>query len=230
VKQYNQFCSVARALDVIGDRWALLVVRELLLGPRRFTDLADGLPGIGTNVLATRLRELEAHGIIARRQLLPPTPAALYELTEDGEALRSVLHEVSRWGMRRLAPRQPEDVVRAEWFVLALAGSLDAGMLTAGQSFALLIDGKPFTLSVTTDRVAPTAGAPSTSEATIIATLPALFELASGADSLAALSKNGAITVTGDRSAARRLLEAAERLRWAQPKAVPRPRRAEHRL
>ena len=78
MKSYRQFCSVARALDVVGDRWALLVVRELLLGPRRYSDLLDGLPGVGTNVLATRLRELEEAGIVTRRRLPAPTAVTVY--------------------------------------------------------------------------------------------------------------------------------------------------------
>jgi DNA-binding HxlR family transcriptional regulator len=229
VKQYHQFCSVARALDVIGDRWALLVVRELLLGPRRFTDLADGLPGIGTNVLATRLRELEAHGIIARRQLPPPTPAALYQLTDDGEGLRPVLHELARWGLRRLAPRQPSDSVRAEWFVLALAGSLDAGTLTAGHRYALVIDDKTFTLAVHDDHVSARAGPPPAVDATIVAPLSALFRLASGGEPLASVRKDGAVTLSGDRAAGRRLLEAAGRARWASSRTDVRHPPAEAR-
>ena len=87
MKTYGEFCGVARALDVVGDRWALLVVRELLLGPRRYTDLLEGLPGIGTNVLSTRLRELEHAGVIERTQVPAPTPAVLYRLTDDGRDL-----------------------------------------------------------------------------------------------------------------------------------------------
>ena len=95
VKSYRQFCSVAKALDVVGDRWALLVVRELLLGPRRYTDLLEGLPGIGTNVLSIRLRELRAAGIVTRRRLPAPAPATVYELTDDGLELRTVLQALA---------------------------------------------------------------------------------------------------------------------------------------
>jgi DNA-binding HxlR family transcriptional regulator len=82
VKHYGQFCSVARALDLLGDRWAMLVARELLLGPKRYTDLLDGLPGVGTNVLAVRLRELEEAGIIAREKL--PPPCRLHRVRANG--------------------------------------------------------------------------------------------------------------------------------------------------
>src|SRR5258708_28738500 len=115
MKTYGEFCTVARSLDVVGDRWALLVVRELFLGPRRFTDLVDGLPGVGTNVLSTRLRELEAGGIIERTRVPSPTPALLYELTEDGRDLKPVLDAYARWGARRLAPAASDDVVKPQW-------------------------------------------------------------------------------------------------------------------
>src|SRR5882724_4734738 len=119
MKTYGEFCSVARSLDVVGDRWALLVVRELLLGPRRFTDLIDGLPGVGTNVLSTRLRDLEAEGIIERTRVPSPTPAVLYELTDEGRDLKPVLDALGRWGARRLARVGADDVVRPQWFVLS---------------------------------------------------------------------------------------------------------------
>jgi DNA-binding HxlR family transcriptional regulator len=100
VKEYGQFCSVARALDVLGDRWAMLVVRELLLGPKRYTDLLEGLPGVGTNMLVVRLRELEEAGIITREKLPPPAASTVYVLTDDGVALRPVVDELARWGLR----------------------------------------------------------------------------------------------------------------------------------
>ena len=91
-KRYDQYCPMAHALSLVGERWALLVVRELLKGPRRYTDLAAGLPGIGTNVLATRLRELEEAGVVQRRKLPPPAASTVYELTEYGAGLEEVLH------------------------------------------------------------------------------------------------------------------------------------------
>src|SRR5215218_3737751 len=101
-KQFKQYCPLAHALGLVGERWALLVVRELLFGPRRYTDLLEGLPGIGTNVLAARLRELEAGGIVERRRLPPPAPATVYEVTDRGRALRPVLDELARWGLADL--------------------------------------------------------------------------------------------------------------------------------
>ena len=97
-RRYGQFCPLAKALDVLGERWTLLVVRELLAGPKRYTDLRAGLPGLATDLLAARLRELQQAGVIGRRVVPPPTPATVYELTERGLALRPVIRELSRWG------------------------------------------------------------------------------------------------------------------------------------
>src|SRR2546421_12497777 len=97
-RSYQQFCGIARALDLAGERWALLVVRELVLGPKRFTDLRAGLPGIGSNVLAARLKELEQNGVVARRRLPPPAASAVYELTEYGRELEEVVLAFGRWG------------------------------------------------------------------------------------------------------------------------------------
>ena len=109
VKRYHQYCPVAHALDLIGDRWALLIVRELMLGQRRYTDLADALPGIGTNILAGRLRHLEGAGVVRRTKLPPPAAVTVYELTPDGRALDSVLLSLAQWGGRSMGPPQAGD-------------------------------------------------------------------------------------------------------------------------
>jgi DNA-binding HxlR family transcriptional regulator len=107
-RSYNQFCPLAYALDVVGERWTLLVIRELLAGPRRFTDLMDGLPGISTNLLSERLKSLEQHGILSRRVLPPPAGSTVYELTSFGQALEEAVIELGRWGAR-LLPASLED-------------------------------------------------------------------------------------------------------------------------
>ena len=119
-RSYDQFCGIARALDLVGERWALLVVRDLILGPKRFTDLRRGLPGIGTNVLAARLKELERGGVVARRTLPPPAASTVYELTEYGRTLETPLLALGCWGARSMGARQPEQALRSEWFGVAL--------------------------------------------------------------------------------------------------------------
>lgn len=109
VKRYGQYCPVAHALDQVGDRWELLVVRELMLGQRRYTDLAEALPGIGSNILTTRLRDLEAAGIVRKKKLPPPWAVTVYELTEHGRALEPVLRALAGWGARTLGAPDPED-------------------------------------------------------------------------------------------------------------------------
>jgi DNA-binding HxlR family transcriptional regulator len=120
MRSYGQFCGVARALDLVGERWALLVVRELILGPKRFTDLAAGLPGIGTNVLTARLRELEQGGVVQRRVLAPPAGSTVYELTPYGRELEPVLLALGRWGVLSMGPRRPDQTLRSGWIGVAL--------------------------------------------------------------------------------------------------------------
>lgn len=120
-KHYEQYCPVAHALELIGERWSLLIVRELLKGPKRYTDLAGALPRIGTNVLAARLKDLETWGVVGKRRLPPPTPVQVYELTPYGLALKPVLRELARWGLRSLPAPQDDDALAPGW----LPGALD---------------------------------------------------------------------------------------------------------
>jgi len=116
MRSYGQYCAVAKALDVIGDRWTLLIVRELVLrGPSRYTDLRDGLPGIATNLLADRLRELEQAGLVAREDAPPPVATALFRLTERGAELRPVLEELTRWGLPYMIEEPEDQDFRLHW-------------------------------------------------------------------------------------------------------------------
>ncbi|MEU3947768.1 helix-turn-helix domain-containing protein [Streptomyces sp. NPDC029526] len=124
-RSYDQYCSAARALDSVGDRWTLLIVRELLAGPRRYTDLHADLPGVSTDVLASRLRDMERDGLTTRRRLPPPGAAHVYELTARGAALLPVLQALGAWGEEALGERRPTDAVRAHWFALPLLRALD---------------------------------------------------------------------------------------------------------
>jgi DNA-binding HxlR family transcriptional regulator len=106
-RSYNQYCGLAYALDIVGERWTLLIVRELIAGPRRFTDLLEGLPGISTNLLSERLKELEQQGMLRRRVLPPPAASSVYELTALGQALEKTLLELGKWGSQ-FVPASPE--------------------------------------------------------------------------------------------------------------------------
>ncbi|MFI2640890.1 winged helix-turn-helix transcriptional regulator [Streptomyces sp. NPDC018610] len=124
-RSYDQYCSAARALDLVGDRWTLLIVRELLAGPRRYTDLHADLPGVSTDVLASRLKDMERDGLTGRRRLPPPGAAYVYELTERGYALLPVLQALGEWGRAELGEARPTDAVRAHWFALPLLRALE---------------------------------------------------------------------------------------------------------
>jgi len=148
MRRYDHYCPVAHALDLIGERWSLLVVRELMRGPRRYTDLVDSLPGIGTNILASRLRDLEAAGVVAKRTLPPPAASRVYELTEYGQRLRSVLRELAMWGARSLGPPTEDDELFPGWVANALdvvlAPTAPPGRFEfrVGDEVASLVDGE----------------------------------------------------------------------------------------
>jgi len=121
MRSYDEYCAIAKSLDVVGDRWTLLIVRELALrGPSRYTDLRNGLPGIATNLLADRLRELEHAGVIAREEAPPPIATTLFRLTPRGEQLRPVLADLVRWGAPLMTEQNPTDAVRSHWLAWAL--------------------------------------------------------------------------------------------------------------
>jgi len=126
-KSYQQYCPIAHALDLVGERWSLLVVRELLHeGPLRYSDLHARLDGCGTNILAARLKALEQGGVVRRRRLDPPAASWVYELTEYGEGLQAVLHVLAHWGARSLRPPASEGDLEAGWLPGALRIALPA--------------------------------------------------------------------------------------------------------
>jgi DNA-binding HxlR family transcriptional regulator len=121
VKTYNQYCPIAHALDVVGERWSLLIVRELVEhGQLRYTDLHANLPHCGTNILAARLKDLERNGVVSKRRLPPPAASTVYELTEYGQELRPVLHMLAHWGARTLGPPTDETELEPGWLTGAL--------------------------------------------------------------------------------------------------------------
>jgi DNA-binding HxlR family transcriptional regulator len=148
-RSYHQYCAVARALDYVGERWTLLLIRELVLGPKRFKDLLEGLPGIGTNLLANRLRDLEAAGVIRRRVLPPPAGSTVYELTELGQGLEQVVFVLGMWGRQFLNPMREDDVVDPAWFMVSLRATFHPeAAADLRESYHLNIDGKDFMVRV----------------------------------------------------------------------------------
>lgn len=127
-RSYDQFCGLAHALDVVGERWTLLIVRELMLGPKRYSDLAAALDGIGTSLLAARVKQLESEGVVRRRLLDPPVASVVYELTTRGRELARAMVPLALWGARHFmsAERAPEESFRAEWALVFLADRLNS--------------------------------------------------------------------------------------------------------
>lgn len=199
--RYPQFCALARAAEILGERWTLLIARELLLGPKRFSDLRARLDGISPSVLAERLARVEEIGVVRRSVLPPPAASTVYELTEAGRALQPAVFELIRWGGRFLFPLRKGERIEPEWMLLALAACARRGASPA-QSFLLKIRegrkeatvhvaGGP-TGTVVTDRSAP-AGV------TITATAPTILAMMSGAVSPVTALEEGRIEATGDR-------------------------------
>lgn len=125
-RSYGQFCGLARAMEIVGERWAMLLVRDLILGPKRYTDLRRGLPKIPTNILSTRLKELEQTGVVTRRVLPRPAASVVYELTDYGRELEDIVLRLGRWGAKSLGERRPDDTVTAELLILSLHAMFDA--------------------------------------------------------------------------------------------------------
>jgi DNA-binding HxlR family transcriptional regulator len=205
-RTYDQYCPVARALELVGERWTLLVARELLLGPRRFTDLMAGLPGISANVLAGRLKDLEQEGMVARRTLPPPAASAVYELTPEAAGLVSVLATMAEWGMTMLGEPRAQDEVRGEWIVLGLAVTAPAPDVADGTTYELHIDDEVLHVQVRESNLQPHHGPADDPDAVLTMDAMALADLWAGRldvdDALAA----GRVTVDGDEDAASRLL------------------------
>ena len=167
MRSYGQYCSVAKALDAIGDRWTMLVIRELLVqGPCRYTDLKNGLPGIASNLLAERLRELEAAGLIRREEAPPPVATTLFHLTEAGAGLQPVLDALGAWGIRYMTEPADDDEFRSHWFAFPVGLFLkdhDPG----GPPLAIELrpGGRPAVIDVSAGRVRLRLGSAASSPA-----------------------------------------------------------------
>jgi DNA-binding HxlR family transcriptional regulator len=187
VKRYHQYCPVAHALDLIGDRWALLIVRELMLGQRRYTDLADALPGIGTNILAGRLRHLEGAGVVRRTKLPPPAAVTVYELTPDGRALDSVLHSLAQWGGRTMGSPQAGDC----WSTYAVHMRFRPEAAVDGTYEIRFVDGEVISLDVSDGELTAMRGGASEPRLVIETEPASLHALIEGVESVESVLAGG---------------------------------------
>ena len=200
-RSYQDACGIARALDVVGERWALLIVRELLFGPQRFSDLRQALPGASSNLVADRLRELTGRGVVSRRRLAPPAASQVYELTEWGRELEPIVLALGTWGIRAPMPDGPTTLSATSVLIyLRTAARLDPKAAPADYRFEM--DSRVWTIRTGNGRVHVEAGEPAHPVAglrTDPKTLNALLETPSLLDGARA-------EVSGDRPALLRLL------------------------
>jgi DNA-binding HxlR family transcriptional regulator/putative sterol carrier protein len=204
--RYQQYCALARTLDVAGDRWTLLIVRELTPGPRRFTDLIDGLPGVSRKLLTDRLRALERDGVIARKELPPPAARQVYELTDDGRDLATAMAPVIAWGARRLGERKPEESFRARWASVGMVSLADREATKGvSESYQYLVGRSAFHFAVDDGAIELHDGRTQDPAVTLTTDEETWADIASGRITASSAAATGALTVTGDPQAAKRL-------------------------
>jgi DNA-binding HxlR family transcriptional regulator len=206
-RTYGDRCGIARALDLVGERWALLVVRDLLLGPKRFTDLRAGLPNVSADVLSQRLRELEESGIVRRRKLDPPAGSRVYELTDWGLDLEPVVLALGRWGSRATFP-PGEAQFGPDSAILALKTVFDPSNADGySATYELRLDGQRFHIAVSDGRLDASRGAAERPDATLSTDPATLAEVLWHGHRLADAEASGALKIEGSRTAARRFLK-----------------------
>jgi DNA-binding HxlR family transcriptional regulator len=198
-KRFDQYCPVAHALSLVGERWALLIVRELLRGEKRYTDLSAGLPGIGTNILATRLRELEQAGIVRKRRLPPPAASTVYELTEYGAGLEETIHSLARWGARTLGPPEAGDELDPDWGVNAFPALLDPEAARGlSEVYVIRVGDDVFTVELDDGRLRVALGATDDADLDATMDIETFFALASGDLDPRDAASRGDVELDGD--------------------------------
>ncbi|HEY0168863.1 MAG TPA: winged helix-turn-helix transcriptional regulator [Jatrophihabitans sp.] len=199
-RSYGQICGLSRALEIVGERWALLIIRDLMIGPKRFTDLRQGLPRIPTNVLSARLKELEHHGVLQRRILPRPATAVVYELTPYGRELDDILLALGRWGSQSLGPPDADDIYTADSLMMAMRASYQGGCSSAAPepvTYELRVTGVVIGLTVQDGQLGVTDG-PQSEPDLVIETGHGFAALLTGRISAAEALENGSVHVTGD--------------------------------
>lgn len=205
---YQQYCALARALDVVGNRWSMLIVRELGPGPRRFTDLVEGLPGISRKLLTERLRDLERDGVIARRQLPAPAARQVYELTDDGRDLATAVGPLIVWGSRRLGECRPGETVRGRWSAVGMLALADREAARGvRETYQYLVDDSAFHFIVDDGSIEVRDGRVDDPSVVVTTDEETWADIASGRTTASSAAAAGALILTGDRQAVRRLGE-----------------------
>lgn len=200
MRSYQQYCPLARALDVVGDRWAMLVMRELVFAPKRFTDLQARLDGIAPNLLSRRLKELEAAGLVTRRRLNPPAATTVYELTSTGRTLEPAMLELARWGTQFLGSYQGDEAFNLEWLLPVMEEMADREAARGiYETYEFVVDGVPFWVKVDDGEVAIRAGhAPGAADLLIETDFATFMAVGFGSLSAEDARSQGRSRVVGD--------------------------------
>jgi len=208
-RSYNQYCGLAYALDVVGERWTLLIVRELVAGPRRFKDLVGGLPGISTNLLSERLKRLEQQGLIHRRTLPPPAGSTVYELTALGRGLEQTLIELGKWGSQLVPPAPEGDtVLHAGSYALTLKTFFRPDRARGiAETYELHIDGEVLQVRIAAGQIDVRQGETHNADMILHADMSAYLALLRGQLQPDEALDAGLIRIEGDRAALRRFLD-----------------------
>jgi DNA-binding HxlR family transcriptional regulator len=207
MRTYGERCSIARGLDLVGERWALLVVRELLLGPKRYTDLRRGLPNASPNVLSERLRELERAGVVRRRKLPPPAGSRVYELTDWGLELEETVISLGRWAAHSPTPPNDAPVLSADSIILALRGLFDSGAAHGLRArYELRLGEDRFRIDVADDAIEAARGGADQADATIDSDPDTLNAVLWDGRSLTDAQRSGKMTIEGDKAAVERFV------------------------
>ncbi|MBF4998453.1 transcriptional regulator [Nocardia sp. BSTN01] len=213
-RSYNQYCGLSRSLDLVGERWTLLVVRELMSGPKRYSDLADALDGIGTSLLANRIKQLHEDGLITREHLPPPAASQVYTLTPTGRELAAALVPLALWGMRHRLdePRRPDENYRAEWSLVFLAALIDpADTVGVRVTVQFRLDDSAAALSIEDGAIRVTPGEVDHADTVVVTDLRTLAGLAYGPVDPVAIGER--VRVEGDAAPARLLIDLLTRHR-----------------
>ena len=198
-RSYNQYCAVARAMDIVGERWTLLIVRELLPGPKRFKDLLEGLPGIGTNLLTARLKDLEGYGVVCRATLPPPAASRVYELTDLGRSLEPVVIGLARWGLEFLDASRKEEDRQPAWAMVAVKSVLKAeATAETRESYEFRVDDEVFHVRIEDDETEVRQGSAADPALVVRSDTQTLLAVAAGRAEPAEALASGAIGIEGD--------------------------------
>jgi DNA-binding HxlR family transcriptional regulator len=207
-RTYGDGCAIAQALDVVGDRWALLVVRELLLGPKRHTDLRRALPNASPNVLSQRLTELEGAKVVRRRKLPPPAGARVYELTDWGRELEDTVMSLGRWAARSPTPPSPAPIRSADSVILALRARFDSRAAHGLHAdYELRLGEDRFRIQVADDQLELARGDAHQADATIDTDNDTIAAVLWGGRSLADAQRSGTMTIEGNKATVERFVQ-----------------------